>query len=674
MVRHALLLTMALTLIAAVGLGLPSCSDDAKSSGSGDGGGGGAGGAGGEGEGEGSPVVPARPEAHATLTVAVDDSAAQTYRDGDLRWNGSFIWEEASNVVTHSSAWEPTDGPFPVLRDDGPISTGGHEPEGAVADDNLHSAAVWVDTTGGEDLVFEYGVINDRDNWIWVGRNGVVTVPAGSTDELSGPGLTIPGFGKRDLKLTLDMANLDQEANAASLEGEPKVYLKGTPTNWGNVLLFDDGEKGDDEGGDGIYTYVQSERLGPHVGLLQTGEPAAQFVWVHLFEEEGDPKVEGLEYKVQASELPEGVSLFDTPDPERASFLYATPEGVKAWSRPVGGDWVAEEVGLGLESRGVAWNTAVILSNDDPGSTEGEGEEGEGEGEEGGPEVLLVDPATGPAAGGNTVAVHGTGFAEGATVTFGGVVATEVDVSSTEALTCVTPAHAAGMVDVAVTVDGKTGTFRGGFTYSEGPGLPVPFVDGDLSDWEDDWWRGTNETASNWDPGLNSLDAIGVMTDGASLYIAIRGKVEAANAIIGYVDIDAGAGTGATSMAGLTDDDGALDATLSNPIEVSTEGFGAELGFGTVGMASTDGLVGNAGWRGLAPLDNFDWLGGDVIANGARGVVEARIALPQGTGARISVFARITNAAGDAFPNQSLPSDNAEAPASVGAVVEVAVP
>jgi len=62
-----------------------------------------------------------------------------------------------------------------------------------------------------------------------------------------------------------------------------------------------------------------------------------------------------------------------------------------------------------------------------------------------------IDPAFGPIAGGTPVTIYGQGFRVGSTVLFGGSPATSVvvDVSGTF-LTCVTPAHQSGEVDVEV--------------------------------------------------------------------------------------------------------------------------------------------------------------------------------------------------------------------------------
>jgi hypothetical protein len=71
------------------------------------------------------------------------------------------------------------------------------------------------------------------------------------------------------------------------------------------------------------------------------------------------------------------------------------------------------------------------------------------------PTLSLVSPAEGPAAGGTTIALTGTGFVVGATtVSVGGAPCTAVNVSSASQLTCITPAGAAGAVNVIATTPG----------------------------------------------------------------------------------------------------------------------------------------------------------------------------------------------------------------------------
>jgi hypothetical protein len=82
-----------------------------------------------------------------------------------------------------------------------------------------------------------------------------------------------------------------------------------------------------------------------------------------------------------------------------------------------------------------------------------------------GPIVNSVSPATGSTFGGTAVTILGGGFASGATVTIGGAAATDVTVSGTTSLTATAPQHAAGAVDVVVTVNGASTTLSGAFTY-----------------------------------------------------------------------------------------------------------------------------------------------------------------------------------------------------------------
>jgi hypothetical protein len=72
------------------------------------------------------------------------------------------------------------------------------------------------------------------------------------------------------------------------------------------------------------------------------------------------------------------------------------------------------------------------------------------------PVVNSVGPTSGPAAGGTTVVLVGTGFTGATAVTFNGVPATNVVVSSDSRLTATSPAQNAGTYDVKVTTAGGT--------------------------------------------------------------------------------------------------------------------------------------------------------------------------------------------------------------------------
>jgi photosystem II stability/assembly factor-like uncharacterized protein len=83
--------------------------------------------------------------------------------------------------------------------------------------------------------------------------------------------------------------------------------------------------------------------------------------------------------------------------------------------------------------------------------------------------IRSVVPATGALAGGTKVVLTGSGFAEGATVTFDGVEATAVTVLSPGVISAVAPPHGAGDVDVAVQVGATTATSFRAFTYADPP-------------------------------------------------------------------------------------------------------------------------------------------------------------------------------------------------------------
>ena len=87
------------------------------------------------------------------------------------------------------------------------------------------------------------------------------------------------------------------------------------------------------------------------------------------------------------------------------------------------------------------------------------------------PSVTGVTPGTGTTAGGTLVTVSGTNLTGATSVTFGGVAATGVNPVSSSSLTAVSPAHAAGAVDVRVTTSAGISAVvaAGTFTYAMAP-------------------------------------------------------------------------------------------------------------------------------------------------------------------------------------------------------------
>ena len=93
------------------------------------------------------------------------------------------------------------------------------------------------------------------------------------------------------------------------------------------------------------------------------------------------------------------------------------------------------------------------------------------------PNVLLTVPTTGSGAGGTVVTCNGSGFFGTPSVSFGGVAATNVTVVSGSKLTCVTPAHAPGAVDLVITTGNGTYTGSKVYTYT----LPAPVITSPIS-------------------------------------------------------------------------------------------------------------------------------------------------------------------------------------------------
>ncbi len=385
----------------------------------------------------------------------VDDTANRTYGNKEMRWTGSFAWDEAANTIAPATSWLPTDGPFPWLYDDGPASAGGHEPGDAVAGDHVFEIEVGA-VPESADLVFEYGVLNKLDGWIWIGPNGKFTVSYCSPGTVVAAPLTLPAFGDVDLKLTLDLDAMDPAFAGTNL-ADSDLYLKSSANSWAPVQLTDDGDAsmGDEVAGDGIVTFVQSKRLGPHDGLLAVGQHA-QFVFA-IAPKGGDP-ADALEYKstLTSSGLAEGVTAY-TDVAVRGTFAPATIVWEKA-------------------ARGREFNTTVIVGGGLPWCQQDAdcfggatcGPDGcASEAPVSSPSIATIQPATGPAAGGTAVVLTGTDFRAGATVTFDHLDATGVTVASATRIEATTPAHAAGKVDVVVrNVDGGIATAAQAFEYT----------------------------------------------------------------------------------------------------------------------------------------------------------------------------------------------------------------
>lgn len=203
----------------------------------------------------------------------------------------------------------------------------------------------------------------------------------------------------------------------------------------------------------------------------------------------------------------------------------------------------------------------------------------------------------------------------------------------------------------------------GGTCISSIP-VAAPTLDGDVgTDWHSRSQAGSEIDGSDW-PDV-TLDELRVQMDANLLYIGVRGRTALPHqAIVGFLDVDFGRGTGVDDLGELVDETGALDSALSNCGEITVAGFGADIGFGTVGMASAFGPAEVAGWRLLATGADLQWLsGGVVLASAAEGGMEAAIplsSLPMAAipaeGAVMALVVLVTEAGATcSFADQSLP-------------------
>ena len=89
------------------------------------------------------------------------------------------------------------------------------------------------------------------------------------------------------------------------------------------------------------------------------------------------------------------------------------------------------------------------------------------------PIITSVSPDSGPTEGGTEITITGDNFNNDINVIVGGRYCTNIVVISKTKLTCKTPAHDAGLVDITVITNVGSATLTGAFTYIA-PILPPP--------------------------------------------------------------------------------------------------------------------------------------------------------------------------------------------------------
>src|SRR5690606_11666161 len=77
--------------------------------------------------------------------------------------------------------------------------------------------------------------------------------------------------------------------------------------------------------------------------------------------------------------------------------------------------------------------------------------------------LTAVNPDSGPASGGTGFTLTGIGLTGATAVTFDGIAATSVNVVNSTTVTGVTPAHAAGVVDVVISTPAGNATLANGY-------------------------------------------------------------------------------------------------------------------------------------------------------------------------------------------------------------------
>lgn len=87
------------------------------------------------------------------------------------------------------------------------------------------------------------------------------------------------------------------------------------------------------------------------------------------------------------------------------------------------------------------------------------------------PVISALSPTTGQTTGGTTVTLTGSYFTDATAVTFDGIEGTNLIVLNDTTATVVSPAHAAGSVDVVITTPGGSMKLSHGYTYNASPTL-----------------------------------------------------------------------------------------------------------------------------------------------------------------------------------------------------------
>jgi hypothetical protein len=151
------------------------------------------------------------------------------------------------------------------------------------------------------------------------------------------------------------------------------------------------------------------------------------------------------------------------------------------------------------------------------------------------PTVTGINPNVGSTGGGTPVTISGTGFQNVATVTIGGVNATNVTIVSSTSITATTGAHTTGTVDVVVkNPDSQTGTLTNGYTYGACSAPSTPTLSAPASaasgaiytvSWSGTRGDNTYEVQESTNPGFAGAGTIAVTGTGMIFTHVVVGSV-----------------------------------------------------------------------------------------------------------------------------------------------------
>lgn len=187
------------------------------------------------------------------------------------------------------------------------------------------------------------------------------------------------------------------------------------------------------------------------------------------------------------------------------------------------------------------------------------------------PVVTTITPANGPSTGGTSVTIVGSNFKDGASVTIGGGVASDVVVVSSTQITATTPAGVPAHADVTViNPDQASHSLLGGFLYeADGALIALPTT--------------TAESGSSIE--------IPITLSGASGLLSAEIVITFDEAVLDATSARVGALTTGWTLATNTAIDGQVTLSLANATSVSAAGTLAHVTFDVVGAPTTSSAL-----------------------------------------------------------------------------------